>query len=133
MSYKINYKIRGDFLRFELSGSYPIEKFREISDDMDKVIDSNGISRVMVDLRNFKERFGVFNGLQHIEKFRPELKTLKFAIVDIPENKQNNSFFENASFNRGYQIFFFYDEKDAQKWLEVEHITKPKIFFVKEY
>ena len=133
MKYTINYRIRNDFLRVNLTGEYPSEKFREISADMDRVIDENGISKIMVDLRNFKGRFGVFNGLQEIENFREESKFLQFAIIDIPENKPNNDFFENASFNRGYKLLFFYNEEDAEKWLNVDCNIEFEKVLVKEY
>lgn len=133
MKYQINYQIRADFLRVELKGEYPVEKFREISADMDRVIDENGISNIMVDLRNFRGRFGVFDGLQEIENFREESKFLQFAILDVPENKSNNDFFENASFNRGYKLLFFYNEEDAKKWLGVEGTVDFDRVLVKEY
>lgn len=133
MKYQINYQIRADFLKVELKGEYPVEKFREISADMDRVIDENGISNIMVDLRNFRGRFGVFDGLQEIENFREESKFLQFAILDVPENKPNNDFFENASFNRGYKLLFFYNEEDAKKWLGVEGTVDFDRVLVKEY
>lgn len=133
MKYQINYQIRADFLKVELKGEYPVEKFREISADMDRVIDENGISNIMVDLRNFRGRFGVFDGLQEIENFREESKFLQFAILDVPENKSNNDFFENASFNRGYKLLFFYNEEDAKKWLGVEGTVDFDRVLVKEY
>jgi hypothetical protein len=86
-----------------------------------------------VDLRKFEGRFGVFDGLKEVENFRPESKMLRFAVLDIPENKKNNDFFENASVNRGYKLIFFYDESEAKKWLQVEHYAEPHKIVVKEY
>ncbi len=133
MSYTINYKISGDFLKVELSGSYPLEKFKEISKDIDKVVDENRIGRIMVDLRNFKDRFGVFDGLGHIEKFRDESKLLRYAILDDIANKEKNDFFENASFNRGFNLLFFYEEEQAKKWLQIEAGDQPEKVLVREY
>lgn len=130
-AYKINYNIKGDSLYVVLSGNYPLEKFKEISTDMDRVIDENGISKILVDLRTFQGRFGVIDGLQRIENFREESKFLQFAILDIPENKTNNDFFENASFNRGYKLLFFYDEAEAMKWLNVENGKEFEIFWLR--
>lgn len=133
MKYTINYNIKGDFLSVILSGNYPIEKFKEISGDMDRVIDENGISKILVDLRKFEGRFGVFDGLKEIENFREESKFLQFAVLDIPENKKNNDFFENASFNRGYKLLFFYNKEDALKWLNVHQVEEFDKVLVKEY
>lgn len=133
MSYTISFKVSGDFLKAELTGSYPMEKFRDISSKIDTVIDANGISKILVDLRNFSGRFGVFDGLNHIEKFRDEVKFLNFAIVDDAKNKHDNDFFENASHNRGYRLLFFYDESEALKWLQVEGYAEPEKLITKEY
>lgn len=132
MGYKINYHIKGDFLKVVLYGNYPLEKFTEISKDMDRVIDENEISKILVDLRAFEGRFGVFDGLQNIENFREESKFLEFAILDKTENRRNNEFFENASFNRGYKLLFFYDEPEALKWLDVKNEEYEKVL-VKEF
>lgn len=133
MKYKINYQIKNDFLRVELSGNYPLEKFKEISGDIDKVIDENDISKVLVDLREFEGRFGVFDGINHIENFREESKFLQFAILDIPDNKEKNDFFENASFNRGYKLLFFYNEDEAYKWLNILNADEFEKVLVREY
>ncbi len=133
MKYKINYQIKNDFLRVELSGNYPLEKFKEISGDIDKVIDENDISKVLVDLREFEGRFGVFDGINHIENFREESKFLQFAILDIPDHKEKNDFFENASFNRGYKLLFFYNEDEAFKWLNIVNADEFEKVLVREY
>jgi len=133
MKYKINYQIKNDFLRVELTGNYPLEKFKEISGDIDKVIDENDISKVLVDLREFEGRFGVFDGINHIENFREESKFLQFAILDIPDHKEKNDFFENASFNRGYKLLFFYNEDEAFKWLNISNADEFEKVLVREY
>jgi hypothetical protein len=133
MKYKINYQIKNDFLRVELSGNYPLEKFKEISADIDKVIDENDISKVLVDLRDFEGRFGVFDGINHIENFREESKFLQFAILDVIEHKEKNDFFENASFNRGYKLLFFYNENEAFKWLNIVNADEFEKVLVREY
>lgn len=132
MKYTINYNISGDFLHVVLEGSYPLEKFIEINKAIDAVVDANGIGKVMVDLRGFKGRFGVFDGVNFIEKTREESRFIKFAILDLPEHKQANDFFENASYNRGFTLLFFYDEAEAKKWLQVEGYAVPEKMSVKE-
>ena len=132
MGYKIDYHIKGDFLKVILAGDYPLEKFQEISNDVNRVIDENGIGKVLIDIREFKGRFGVFDGLNTVENFREESKFLNMAILDIPYNKTNNDFFENASQNRGYKLLFFYKEEDAIKWLNVLNEEFEKVL-VKEY
>lgn len=133
MKYKIKYEILGSFLRVELSGELPLERFTEISGDMDEVMDANGIDRVLFDMRNFKQRFGVFDGLKRIENFDPKRKYVQFAVLDKVANKEGNDFFENASFNRGYKMLFFYDESDAIKWLQVENSDNPAKVLEKEF
>ncbi len=133
MKYRIKYEIKGSFLRVELTGDLPLEQFSKISGDMDSVIDANGIDKVLFDMRGFKQRFGVFNGLKRIENFDPIRKYIQFAILDTESNKENNDFFENASYNRGFKMLFFYDEVQALKWLQVANSDKPAKVFQKEF
>lgn len=119
-NYSLEFSVSGNYLKVILSGIHPVERFSEVSAQIDKVIAENNISRILVDMRKFNGRFGVFDGIRHIEKFPEESKYVKFAILDVEKNKQSNDFFENASYNRGFSLLFFYNEEDAVRWLEVE-------------
>lgn len=122
--YKIYFSIKKNFLKVELIGSYPLEKFQEIVKKIDEVIDEYNITKVLTDLRKFEGRFGVFDGLHQVEKFREESKYIQFAVLDKIENKSNNDFFENAAYNRGFKLLFFYDEESAMKWLDLKNNYK---------
>jgi len=119
MPYRINFGIRSGFLKVEISGTHPIERFNEIKSEIDRVIDENDINKILVDMRGFKGRFGVFDGLKEVENFSQNSKFLQFAILDVEDNKSSNDFFENASINRGFKLVFFYNMKDALEWLQV--------------
>jgi len=133
MSYSINYKIWDNFLRVDLAGELDLDKFYLVTDDIDSVIDANGIDKVLIDMRKFKQRFGVFDGLNKVEAFRQVRKLVQFAIVDIIANKEKNDFFENASFNRGFKLLFFYEESEALNWLQVTGESEPQKVFLKEF
>jgi hypothetical protein len=120
VDYKLEFVVSGNFLKVILSGTHPVERFREISEQIDKAVAENNIGRILVDMRKFTGRFGVFDGIRHIENFPEQSKYVKFAILDVEKNKQSNDFFENASYNRGFSLLFFYSEEDALKWLEVQ-------------
>ncbi len=119
MPYRINFGIRSGFLKAEISGSHPLDRFHEIKSEIDRVIEQNDIDKILVDMRGFKGRFGVFDGLNEVENFNQNSRLLQFAILDIEENKDTNDFFENASINRGFKLVFFYNMKDALDWLQV--------------
>ena len=48
------------------------------------------------------------------------MKERNYAVDQMEENKNQNSFFENAAVNRGYSIYFFYNHEDALEWLNVK-------------
>jgi len=133
MSYSINYKIWDSYLRVDLTGELDLDKFYQVTDDIDSVIDANDIDKVLIDMRKFKQRFGVFDGLNKVETFRQDRKLVQFAIVDIIANKEKNDFFENASFNRGFKLLFFYEESEALNWLQVTGESEPQKVFLKEF
>lgn len=119
MPYRINFGIKSGFLKAELSGTHPLERFHEIESEIDRVIEQNNIDKILVDMRRFKGRFGVFDGLKEVENFNQNSRFLQFAILDVEDNKSGNDFFENASINRGFKLVFFYNMKDALDWLQV--------------
>ena len=119
MPYKISFGIRAGFLNAVVTGSHPLERFYEIKNEIDSVIEQNGIDKILVDMRGFNGRFGVFDGLKEVESFNQNSRFLQFAILDVEDNKSSNDFFENASINRGFKLVFFYNMKDALDWLQV--------------
>lgn len=119
MPYKISFGIRSGFLKAVVSGSHPLERYHEIKSEIDRIIEQNDIDKILVDLRRFKGRFGIFDGLKEVESFNENSRFLQFAIVDVEDNKSSNDFFENASVSRGFKLLFFYNMKDAMEWLQV--------------
>lgn len=119
MPYRINFGIRSGYLKAEISGTHPLERFHEIKSEIDRVIEENEISKILVDMRGFKGRFGIFDGLKEVEGFNNNSRFLQFAILDVEDNKSSNDFFENASINRGFKLIFFYNMNDALDWLNV--------------
>jgi hypothetical protein len=133
MGSKINYKIWDGFLWIEVADTLELKDIKVLSDDVREIMASNELKKMLVDVRKIQGRLGIFESLQRIESFKPVAKKIQLAIFDLIENKYNNSFFENASYNRGFTINFFYNEIDARKWLKVEHLDKPEKIIVKEY
>ncbi len=133
LSYKINYKVKGDYLKVHITGVGGNKNLGKISADVRELVNKYSVSRVLVDSSQSEGKLGIFESLDHIDNYPPEMRNGKYAILSKPEDKQQNSFFENAAVNRGYQIYFFYDEKEALKWLNVAEDEVPDMVLEKEY
>lgn len=133
MSCKINYKAFSDHLRVSITGHGTKEAWAKISGDISGIIDKYGLKNIMVDLREVTGRLSVFDSVEHIENYPHEMKLRNYAVLDKPENKTQNQFFENAAYNRGYRIFFFTDEAEAVKWLQVAQTNDAEMVLEMEY
>jgi hypothetical protein len=136
MSYKINYKVIDDYLKVEITGSANFgrrETVSAISADVNRLVEEYNITKILVDGSSTEGRLGVFDAVEHIENYPPEMKLRQYAIIDKLEYKNKNNFFENYAINRGYRIYFFYDIREAEKWLNVEGYTQAEKILEKEY
>lgn len=132
MSYKINYTVTGNFLKVSISGEGG-KNIRNISTDIRELIAKYKVNKILVDTSQSRGQIGIFESIEHIENYPPDMRELQSAVIGKPEDKQHNSFFENAAVNRGFRIFFFYNEDDALKWLDVESEAVPELVVEKEY
>lgn len=133
MSYKINYKAFSDHLRVSISGHGNKEAWAKVSGDISGLLDKYGLKDILIDLRNITGRLSVFDSVEHIDNYSYEMKLRRYAVVDKPEHKEQNRFFENAACNRGYRIYFFTDEAPALKWLNVAETEEAESVLEKEY
>jgi len=136
MSYHISYKIIDDYLKVTVTGSASLsnrETVAAISADVNKLVVENNITKILVDGSSTEGRLGVFDAVDHIENYPPEMKLRQYAIIDKPEYRDNNNFFENYAINRGYRIYFFYDIAEAEKWLNVEGYVEAELVLEKDY
>jgi hypothetical protein len=133
MSYKINYKVANGFLRVEITGTGGNKNLSKMSADVNEIVRTYGVTKILIDITSLDNKLGIFESLDHIEKYPAEMKERSYAIVDKTENKNQNSFFENAAVNRGYSIYFFYKHEDALEWLNVKTESVMETVLEKEY
>lgn len=133
MSYKINYTVFRDYIKVTLEGTGGKENIPKISADVSALVEKYGITNIMVDCRKLEGRLGIFDTLEYIENYPPEMKLRRYAIIDRTEHKQGNDFFENAAINRGFSIYYFYNEEDAMRCLNILYAGSPEEVMEKEY
>ena len=133
MSYKINYKVSGGFLNVNITGTGGNKNLAKMSSDVNDIVSEYGVNKILINITGLNNKLGIFESLDHIEKYPPEMRDRSYAIVDKIDNRNQNSFFENAAVNRGFNIFFFYDYDEAVKWLKVEPGSFNEVVLEKEY
>lgn len=132
MSYKINYIVTSEMLKVTITGMGGSKNMKNISADIRGLIGKYHLKKILVDSSQTDGQIGIFESIEHIENYPPEMRELKGAVISRVENKAQNSFFENAAVNRGFQIYFFYDEEEALKWLGVTE-EEPELVMEREY
>jgi hypothetical protein len=133
MSYKINYTVTGNFMKVSLTGIGGSKNLKNISADVRELINTHKVNKLLVNGSQTEGKLGIFESIEHIESYPPEMRELQCAIIGKEDDRAQNTFFENAAVNRGFRIYFFYDEHEALKWLNIQEDNVPDVVVEKEY
>ena len=120
MSYKLKTMEKKDYLYANVEGNRTSESIKNVTRDICEMCVKNQFSKVLIDVRNFKENVELIKlySLASIEL--PEIiqkRIKKVAIIDREGIEDNQRFFENVARNRGHNVRIFTDINDAEQWL----------------
>jgi hypothetical protein len=75
---------------------------------------------ILLDIRHMEDTPSVFRDYEEAKQFVSIgfQRAGRIAVLDNPERREANDFFETTAFNRGLRFVFFYsDEEEAIAWL----------------
>ncbi|MEJ2382649.1 MAG: STAS/SEC14 domain-containing protein [Gammaproteobacteria bacterium] len=120
MSYTISISDSRKFLRVRIEGDTSAASAREWSAELREVSRTQGIRRLLVDVRSSRNVSTVLENYQYAYRSTRDLaweKTVRSAILASPEDRSHDmieTFMRNACFN----VRIFTDESAAIAWLE---------------
>ena len=122
MSFEFNFRCEPDYVHVQTTGIRSMEWVMAIAQDSIKVIDEHGYNKILIDLQGMTGKLSDFNiyglGREDFKKIRGDTR-FKAAVVDSEENRDRFRFFETVLVNSGYNVRFFSEVADAQRWLGV--------------
>jgi hypothetical protein len=120
MSYQLNVKDEGDFLRIAVAGVRTREAVLAIAGEIIGLCVKHQRSKVLVDVQTLTGRLSTLDAFEIPALEFPHLKGKgvdQAAIVDLEEFEHSYRFFEDVAANRGYNLRIFGNVDDAAAWL----------------
>ena len=83
---------------------------------------TKSLKTVLVDIRALKGRSGILETYERVRHYPNHMYEIHFAIVDIRENADFQSFHENTAANAGMSLEWFSNINAARAWLKSKHL-----------
>ena len=111
-----------DFLHLRSSGRWSVEHSNDSWQRLADLLSKSGVSKVLIDERDLVIDTNTNLDYTHAAFVSDLMARLcrKVALLDIPENSEQNRFFETVCVNRGLNLKFFLREQEAVDWLRQE-------------
>jgi hypothetical protein len=116
--YQISASVNEVILEIILTGEVVESAVKNMQNEINAIIQGNGIENVLIDVRAIKGRFGNTSAHHRFRNYLPDFYRINFAFVDLPENADFESFQEVAAKEVGISFKWFTDMDTARKWLK---------------
>jgi hypothetical protein len=118
--YTLATEAQNSHLFARLSGIRTLESVQGATVEVFDSALTNGLSRVLVDVRAFEGRLGVLDIYILVTELFQSLRgkgIKKAAIVDRPQSGMREWFLETVAVNRSFNLRIFSEVEEARQWL----------------
>ena len=115
--YKLKHKVEGDLLRVVYSGKLTKIEMDEIMNKIYKLIRENKINKLLIDATESDLKLELNESLAMANSQPPELRSVKTAVIEKKSKADQYKMFEMFVENRNYDMHFFNNLAEAEKWL----------------
>ena len=119
MNYTLAHSLYQGCLRIRISGAWPAGRAEDIIAEMFSIWEKHQ-KPLIIDIRDMEDTPSVFIDYEEAKQFASIgfQRAGRIAVLDNPERRKANDFFETTAYNRGLRFIFFYsDEDEAIAWL----------------
>jgi hypothetical protein len=114
--YQISSSVNDGILEIVITGRLADSDHDKMSNEVIAII--KGVNDVLVDTRFLKGRLGILETYERVRHYPPYMYKTHIAMVDIMENADYESFYENTASNAGMKLKWFTDIDAARDWLQ---------------
>ena len=116
--YQISASVNDGIIEIVMTGEVVESAVKNMQNEINAIIQGNGIENVLIDVRAIKGRFGNTSAHHRFRNYLPDFHRINFVFVDLPENADFESFQEVAAKEVGISFKWFTDMDTARKWLK---------------
>lgn len=118
VEYQISSSVNEGILEFVLTGKLAESAHGKLSNEVIAITEAKGVKNVLVDIRALKGRLGILETYERVRNYPPHMYKVHFAMVDIMENAEYQSFHETTAANAGMSLKWFTNIDAARTWLK---------------
>ena len=116
--YQISASVNDGIIEIVMTGEVVESAVKNMQNEINAIIQGNGIGNVLIDVRAIKGRFGNTSAHHRFRNYLPDFHRINFVFVDLPENADFESFQEVTAKKSGMSFKWFTDMDTARKWLK---------------
>lgn len=108
-----------EFIRAMPTGELDAAQSRELLLDVAALKESEGVSKVLINLRHVEAKLSVTDVYNLVSEFArsKQGRHKRIAVLVAPEGFDHAAFLEMAAQNRGFELASFEDSTDSLDWL----------------
>lgn len=117
-NYRLSSSVNDGIVEIVITGVLTENTIDMLHDEVLKIIREKNARAMLVDVRAVKGPNEITEAYFRVRSIPPDIKILPSAIVELPENRDFQSFYETTAANIGMSMRFFADIEDARAWLK---------------
>ena len=123
MSYKIIKTKHKNYFQITIKGKVSSENADKIATEVLTLVAKHKINKLLVDIREIIGRIGTIETYSMVLNYPQDklFKSVRTAIIELPENADYFNFYEDAARNLGFPTTVFTDPNEAISWLQEDN------------
>ncbi|MGP8153002.1 MAG: STAS/SEC14 domain-containing protein [Smithella sp.] len=120
--YQLTTSVNEGMFEIIMTGKVSASSIEKLHNEVTAVIKANGIQNLLVDIRAVDGRFRIAETYLYVIRSFSDRPKVNNAVVDIPDNANFLSFYDDAAINVGLSVKGFSDIDAARDWLKSKKI-----------
>ncbi len=114
--YQLTTSVNEGMFEIIMTGKVTAISIEKLYNEVTAVIKANGVQNLLVDIRAVEGRFRIAETYLYVRSSLPDRPRVDNALVDVPENANFLSFYEDTAINAGLSVKGFTDIDAARTW-----------------
>ena len=120
--YQLTTSVNEGMFEIIMTGKVSASSIEKLHNEVTAVIKANGIENLLVDVSAAEGRFRIAETYLYVIRSFPDRPEVNNAVVDIPDNANFLSFYDDTAINDGLSVKGFTDIDAARDWLKSKEI-----------
>ena len=121
--YQLTTSVNEGMFEIIMTGKVTAGSIEKLHDEVTVVIKATGIENLLVDVSAVEGRFRIAETYLYVIRSFPDRPEVNNAVVEIPDNANFLSFYDDTAINAGLSVKGFINIDAARDWLKNSELT----------